>query len=513
MANSGHYAIFGMITQILEIVSFVAILIGIIVNGYILLIVILTKQVLIGLGCGWILTILFSLPQLLLVSPYHYNAYYGICLPTFVTSGSLIFNTGITVLTIFLPIFLILGCNMKVLMIARHQRHRIASAILEVTLSAQLTITHQRNPFFIPSFSSQVVQNSTSLKNNSPMSNIFQLCGSIFIIYCPYYICSLWNNTIAVILNEAEWSSEIRQRLVTDLMVPKTIIQISVSFLLVSPFFNALFYGIKNKVIRKSFHNFWRKQKSKIEIHYEIQARTPSTCGSRRPSINETNSAQPLLTKQLSETFVNTGKADINSKHSDMKLRSESQWSSNSKLSSYSVLNSPTGNLTTLNLTPMSCNEPKFVYLNPTSTSTIPSTIQSTHIIDPPIPITSSTSKISCNIMSTVRHYSSHSTKPKIKITKTFSEENQPSPQQGISHPLSHAKVMGVPNNTKSLFNLEHADDNLVMKSNEEKNDTPREAYGDSTTGTINTFTFKKCASLQEISITSATVTICDILK
>ena len=38
----------------------------------------------------------------------------------------------------------------QVLMIARHHRHRIASAIFEVTLSAQVTITHQRNPFVPP---------------------------------------------------------------------------------------------------------------------------------------------------------------------------------------------------------------------------------------------------------------------------------------------------------------------------------------------------------------------------
>lgn len=395
-------------------------------------------------------------------------------------------------------------------MIARYQRHRIASAILEVTLSAQLTITHQRNPFFIPGFSSQVVQNSTSLKNHShsPMSSIFQLVGSIFIIYCPYYICNLWNNTIAVLRGEQEWSGEIKQSMKTDLMIPKIALQISVTFLLLSPFVNALLYGIKNKVIRKSFHNFWRKQKSKIEIHYEIQARTPSTCGSRRPSITETNSAQPLLTKQLSETFMNISKADINNKQSDLKLRSESLWSSNSKLSSYSVLNSPTGNLTASNLTPISSNESKFVYLNPISTSS------STHMLDPPLPITSSsTSKITCNIMSTVKHYSSHSTKPKIKITKTFSEEKQPSPKQGrVNHPLDDAKIKGISKNTKSLFNLEHADDNLVMVTAESIY-APKEVKSESTAGTINSFTFKKYASLQEISITSATVTICDILK
>ncbi|XP_038122969.1 alpha-1A adrenergic receptor isoform X1 [Culex quinquefasciatus] len=325
-----------------------------------------TKKVLIGLGCGWIVSIFFALPQLLQVSPYYYDTFYEFCLPNYKTAGSLVYNTSLTAFTIFLPIILIFGCNMKVLMIARYQRHRIASAILEVTLSAQLTITHQRNPFFIPSFTS-AVQNPTALKihtHHSPVSSIFQLVGSIIFIYCPYYFCNLWNNVIEAVRTEEKNNVE------TDLLIPKIVLQISATLLLLSPFVNALLYGIKNKIIRKSFHNFWRKQKSKIEIHYEIQARTPSTCGSRRPSINGTNSAQPLLHRQLSETFLEISKADINNIQSDIKLRSESLWSSNSKLSSYSVLNSPIGNQTTSNLTPgptFSTNEPKFVYLNPSS--------------------------------------------------------------------------------------------------------------------------------------------------
>lgn len=55
---------------------------------------------------------------------------------------------------LLLPTVLVTVCNLRVLGIARYHRHRIASAIYEVTLSAQVTITHQRNPFFIPSVTS-----------------------------------------------------------------------------------------------------------------------------------------------------------------------------------------------------------------------------------------------------------------------------------------------------------------------------------------------------------------------
>ena len=51
---------------------------------------------------------------------------------------------------LILPALLVTICNLRVLGIARDHRHRIASAIYEVTLSAQVTITHQRNPFFMP---------------------------------------------------------------------------------------------------------------------------------------------------------------------------------------------------------------------------------------------------------------------------------------------------------------------------------------------------------------------------
>lgn len=55
------------------------------------------------------------------------------------------------ILGLALPAILVTVCNLRVLGIARYHRHRIASAIYEVTLSAQVTITHQRNPFFVPS--------------------------------------------------------------------------------------------------------------------------------------------------------------------------------------------------------------------------------------------------------------------------------------------------------------------------------------------------------------------------
>jgi hypothetical protein len=92
--------------------------------------------------------------------------------------------------------------------------------------------------------------------------------------------------------------------------VMSTLIFLGQFLLLCSPTLNAILYGFKNKTMQESIHNFWRKQKTKIELHYEIQARTPSTCGSRRASMTEiTNNLpahQPQLKRQLSEFFFGT---------------------------------------------------------------------------------------------------------------------------------------------------------------------------------------------------------------
>ncbi|KFB48934.1 AGAP000854-PA-like protein [Anopheles sinensis] len=169
-------------------------------------------------------------------------------------------------------------------MIARYQRNRIASAILEVTLSAQLTITHQRNPFFVPnpadgddgpdgggaepggSGGGLAVNCKTCTQasnQNNPASSVIQLVGSAILFHCPYYFVILWNSVLPFVA--------------TGWRTPATLLNLASFLLLLSPTINAILYGVRSKIVRRSFRNIWRKQKQKIEIHYEIQARTPST--------------------------------------------------------------------------------------------------------------------------------------------------------------------------------------------------------------------------------------------
>lgn len=80
-------------------------------------------------------------------------------------------------------------------MIARYHRHRIASAIYEVTLSAQVTITHQRNPFFVPTVTAPN-SGGPRFRSRSAVYSVFQLVGSFLFLYTPYYIIILWESTI-----------------------------------------------------------------------------------------------------------------------------------------------------------------------------------------------------------------------------------------------------------------------------------------------------------------------------
>lgn len=154
---------------------------------------------------------------------------------------------------------------LQVFTIARYHRHRIASAIFEVTLSAQVTITHQRNPFFLPT----AVANK--LRRNNAFSAVFQIIGSLAAFYLPHYGISLYESLCAAVGEQPRTYAAIK----------------TLAFALItgSALCNGLLYGIKNKLLKKTYQNYRRKMMTKCEVNQEIQARTPSACGSRRPSL------------------------------------------------------------------------------------------------------------------------------------------------------------------------------------------------------------------------------------
>lgn len=162
-------------------------------------------------------------------------------------------------------------------MIARNHRHRIASAIFEVAISAQVTITHQRNPFFPPQIGA-----GGKFKGKSAVSTVLQLIGSFMLLYYPFYGIVIWESTTNTVNNLYLAKNSSQKR---EMEVYPTLVTIASTLLTCSPTVNGLLYGIKNKILRKSFQNYIRKKMTKCELNQEIQARTPSACGSRRPSL------------------------------------------------------------------------------------------------------------------------------------------------------------------------------------------------------------------------------------
>lgn len=206
-------------------------------------------------------------------------------------------------------------------MIARYHRHRIAAAIFEVTLSAQVTITHQRNPFPLP-----FEAIPPKLRARSPVTSVFQIIGSLLFLYSPYYVTIVWNSTVASLSYNLNANAAVSK----NLQVPCIIMLIAFVLIHLTVFINIIIYGLKSKVIRNSLKNYLRKQKTKNEMNNEIQARTPSTCGSRRPSINTAmNLSRSVSHRRLSETYVNLNQMTNGNRPQMKRIASELSWQPN----------------------------------------------------------------------------------------------------------------------------------------------------------------------------------------
>lgn len=264
------------------------------------------KKVFLCLGIGWIISLSFTVFPFVHIAPFSFNRGLGACVPNFQTGRTTLwYSAAYTAFTLLLPITLIICCNVKILMIARYHRHRIASAIYEVTLSAQVTITHQRNPFFVPTVTAPS-SGGPKFRSRSPVSTVLQLLGSIVLLYVPYYSIILWESCITFLESDSGIDDHI------------VLYQVVLVLLTVAPTVNGILYGLKNKHLRKTFQNYWRKKITKSEVNQEIQARTPSTCGSRRQSLTPLGFfARPNIQRRLSETLLDGRREES----TDAKLR------------------------------------------------------------------------------------------------------------------------------------------------------------------------------------------------
>lgn len=220
---------------------------------------------------GWVATAALLSPLAAAQLPLAYSIGTGGCVPDCGAGpAALAFCLVYALLTLIVPAALVLLCSLKILRIARYHRHRIAAAIYEVTLSAQVTVTHQRNPFAPP-----------PPPKRRALSAVLQPLGSLAILYFPYYCVLIWP-AISV--------------------PPQPLAALSAALLAAAPPVNSILYGIRSRALRDSLRNYRRKRLTKSEVTQEIQARTPSACGSRRPSLSAgSGSIRPLTTRRLSD--------------------------------------------------------------------------------------------------------------------------------------------------------------------------------------------------------------------
>ncbi|KAK9883503.1 hypothetical protein WA026_001678 [Henosepilachna vigintioctopunctata] len=274
------------------------------------------KKVFIGLSIGWLVSLGLCIPPLLKLAPYGYIHGPASCSPNYkYGKGFWLYSLIYTIFTMLIPATLIICCNLKVLMIARYHRHRIASAIYEVTLSAQVAITHQRNPFFLST--TATTEGPPKLKGRSAILTVFQLLGSFLVLYFPYYTLVIWQSLAETLVKNEE-----------DAQIHPYFYTIVSTLLISSVPINGFLYGVKNKILQKTFQNYLRKKQTKSEVNQEIQARTPSTCGSRRPSLTPFNFfTRPTIQRRLSEAFIDTRKNIASPKKSKMKrIASDIVW-------------------------------------------------------------------------------------------------------------------------------------------------------------------------------------------
>ncbi|XP_045125097.1 uncharacterized protein LOC123512670 [Portunus trituberculatus] len=214
---------------------------------------------------AWMLGVGLAVPPL--ATSYGYTYTQGVCLPAWFLPEAAAYTWTLTACCIVLPFVIILIVNTRIVLIARHHQHRIFSAIFEVMMSAQATVTHQKNPFDIPK------------KKRKSVWTVLEQIAAFVACYCPFFCTVAWESLHGRCANQY-W------------------VLLGTAPLLATPLVNSFIYGFKCKNIRKAFRNYLRKKLYKTEMKHEIQARIPSASNSRRPSISSTL-AMPILHRSL----------------------------------------------------------------------------------------------------------------------------------------------------------------------------------------------------------------------
>lgn len=254
---------------------------------------IVTRHRVAAFSClAWLLSLALASPPLM--GTYAYSFSQGVCLPVWHRADATVYTWTVTTLCIILPFTILLIVNTRIIMIARHHQHRIFSAIFEVMMSAQATVTHQKNPFDIPK------------KKRKSVWTVLEQIVAFVVCYYPFFGTVIWESLHGRRANQY-----------CGLL--------GLTFLLISPLVNSFIYGVKCKNIRKAFRNYLRKKLYKTEVKHEIQARIPSAANSRRPSISSTL-AMPILQKSLQRRMSDYLLQDQSSPPKLLRRSSDMSW-------------------------------------------------------------------------------------------------------------------------------------------------------------------------------------------
>ncbi|XP_054155233.1 G-protein coupled receptor 26-like [Oppia nitens] len=212
----------------------------------------------------WMCLISFSLPPLLGCCSYRFLLSHSGCVA--ICSRSTINNNEfyymiLYISSLLIPVIVIIVCNVHIAFIAHNHRHRIVSAIYEITMRAQATVIHQ----------STVTHQSThqsspnylfKYKGRHAFLPILQLVGSLVIFIFPYYIIYAYKSFSNKPYDDY-WTST------------------STLILSFTPIVNGYVYGVKSKALRKTFKRLLQRylyeQQASIEIDRRLSLRSQSS--------------------------------------------------------------------------------------------------------------------------------------------------------------------------------------------------------------------------------------------
>ena len=190
-----------------------------------------TVKMVVCFSVFWSAACCLSLPPLLGGDRFVFHPQKSICFVCTKSLAGKVYIFAYVIAAIYIPLGIMLYCYTHIYKIARTQSSRIAATMVRMTCVIQATIAP----------ASQAT--NLSIKGTKAMCTIFQLVGAFVLVYIP----------ISVILCIQSVSS--------DASTFNSVITATFTMLFHSaPVVNSALYGLRNKILRTSFHRYMRRK-------------------------------------------------------------------------------------------------------------------------------------------------------------------------------------------------------------------------------------------------------------